>query len=194
MSRYAVPIVVLCSAVLACGGADSPSEQAVTTADPEAARTSAPAHAKPLPDICTLLTHDEIEAAIGGPSGPGTLPQEPGPPQCVWLHSDGVTTQVHLMVTPAPAPTLESYLTEARESLGENAESWTLESVDGIGEFAVVMGPPNYPVFQVVDRGVMLQVTAQAGNGRSIIENEQRLAEVALPRLFAASADDSEGE
>lgn len=91
--------------------------------------------------------------------------------------------------TRTPEKTLESYLEQARESLGENAETWTLESRDGLGQFAVVMGPPNFPVLQIIDQGLMLQVTTQEGNGRSIVENAHLLAELALPRLFAASAD-----
>ena len=134
---------------------------------------------------CELVEPAEIREILGVEPG---QPVDPGPQgpmfQCIWESPDeGAGPHLHLVLLPSPASDLDTFLTQARESIGEEAEAWTLEPVDGLGDFAVTMGPENYSVLQVVDGDRLLQIKTIQTNDRTALENARLLAGIVLARL-----------
>jgi hypothetical protein len=176
--RLLLVLLAVLGLLPACGGNGDPADEGVSIA----------VQLPPVPP-CELVSREEITGILGLEPG---QPVDPGPQgpmfQCIW-ESPGESTDpyLHLVILPAPADDLETFLDQARESIGAEAEAWTLEPVEAIGDFAVTMGPENYSVLQVVADGRLLQIKTVAGNERTALDNARLLARLALPRLTGKS-------
>jgi len=154
----------------ACGGG---------TEAPKAAAASA----APKIDACSLLTAEEIEAAVGWKSVKAEPSSYGGTAVCNFYGPKGMSQSVSLLVAPG-MPTVASSAEMAqwrkKQTEGYGDIKFIIEPVEGLGVPAIrneVGQVPGLAAIEVAVKGVLLDVTS------STLEEAKALATKAIARL-----------
>jgi len=164
------------SAVLALGLA------AACGGGTEAPKTAA-ASAAPKIDACSLLTAEEIEAAVGWKPVKAEPSSYGGTAVCNFYGPKGMSQSVSLLVAPG-MPTVASSAEMAqwrkKQTEGYGDIKFIIEPVEGLGVPAIrneVGQVPGLATIEVAVKGVLLDVTS------STLEEVKALAARAIARL-----------
>ncbi len=159
-----------------CGGGNESSKTSATSA----AARSEPAKSKI--DACSLLTAEEIEAAVGWKSVKAEPSSYGGTAVCNFYGPQGMAQSVSLLVAPgmpkvANSSEMAAWRKEQTEGYGDI--KFIIEPVEGLGVPAIrneVEGTQLATIESAV-KGVLLDVTT------ANLEHSKALTKNALPRL-----------
>jgi hypothetical protein len=154
----------------ACGGGGEAPKAAVAAASPKI-------------EACSLLTPEEIEAAVGWKSVKAEPSAYGSTAVCNFYGPKGMSQSVSLLVAPGmPAVANSTEMAEWRkkQTEGYGDIKFTIEPVEGLGVPAIrneIGQVPGLAAIEVAVKGVLLDVTS------STLEEAKALAAKAIPRL-----------
>jgi uncharacterized protein DUF3558 len=178
--RFASLSAALCLGLAAaCGGGGEASKSSAVSAG------SRPEPAKPAPklDACSLLTAEEIEAAVGWKSAKAEPSSYGGTAVCNFSGPKGVSQSLSLLVAPGMpnvASSTEMAQWRRQQTKGYGDIKFIIEPVEGLGVPAIrneVGEVPGMATIEAAANGVLLDVTS------STMEEAKVLAAKAIKRL-----------
>jgi len=178
-SRFAQLSAVLSLGLAAAcgGGGEAPKAAASAASQPE------PGKAAPKIDACSLLTPEEIEAAVGWKSVKAEPSTYGGTAVCNFYGPNGMSQSVSLVVAPG-MPTVASSTEMAqwrkKQTEGYGDIKFIIEPVEGLGVPAIrneIGQVPGMAAIEAAVKGVLLDVTS------STLEEAKALAANAFSRF-----------
>ena len=163
----------------ACGGGGEPSKSIAASA------ASQPEPGKPAPkiDACSLLTAEEIEAAVGWKSAKAEPSSYGGTAVCNFSGPKGMSQSVSLLVAPGMpnvASSTEMAQWRRQQTKGYGDIKFIIEPVEGLGVPAIrneIGEVPGSATIEAAANGVLLDVTS------TTLDEAKALAAKAIKRL-----------
>jgi hypothetical protein len=178
--RFARLSAVLCLGPAAACGSGGESSKSIA---PSAASLPEPAKPAPKIDACSLLTAEEIEAAVGWKSAKAEPSSYGGTAVCNFSGPEGMSQSLSLLVAPG-MPNVASSTEMARwrtqQTKGYGDIKFIVEPVEGLGVPAIrneIGEVPGSATIEAAANGVLLDVTS------STMEEAKALAAKAIKRL-----------
>jgi hypothetical protein len=185
-------LLVLCAVAVAvgaaCGGDEPPDLDEIASMSEDEAEEMA-REMKDLSGVeaCDLLTASEIEAATGiAPGAPQDMSQVQGQlPMCTWPAADGSGgNATSILVTRGGLKNYDQFIEITRAGMGAdfNQDNW--QHVPDVGDFGVWLDEDFAGgMLQVYDGDLMVQVDAEAVEGKDELEASKDLATKVFDRL-----------
>jgi hypothetical protein len=178
-SRFAqLGAIVTVYLVSACGSGDEPPK----TATSSPTERSEPAKATPKIDACSLLTPEEIEAAVGWKSTKAEPSAYGGTAVCNFYGPQGMSQSVSVLVAPgmpkvANSSEMAAWRKEQTEGYGD--VKFVIEPIEGLGVPAIrnEIEGAGLSTIEAAAKGVLLDVST------SKLEHSKALSAKALARL-----------
>jgi hypothetical protein len=137
-------------------------------------------------EACDLLTASEIEAATGiAPGEPQDMSQVQGQlPMCTWPAADGSGRNAgSILVTRGGLEDYDQFIEMTRSQMGADFDVSGLQHIPNVGDFGVWIGEGSWGMLQVYDGEMMVQVDAEAAEGKDELEASKDLALKVFNRL-----------